>query len=259
MYNKQTLSTILLHFLLISGMTITLSASCKKDKSNNKVVISATGDITAKLNEFRQLLGATLNTKPDAVGGRREINWDNFPDSLIGKPIPPDFFNPVGDDAIASRQRGLVYEAVGAFMVSQTNFLEVNSAAASEFAAFSGNKTFSNTSIDLWEVNPKKPGTLTDGTIQGFGIVFSDVDNARSTSIEYFNEEKSLGKFFVPPHTSTSSISFLGVYFKDEKVTKVRVKHDGLLISGEKDISQGGPHDLVILDDFLYDEPVAKQ
>lgn len=256
----QIIMKVLLPIFSLAGLVCTLA--CAKDNSMNTapgaVVITATGDIHPKLNEFRKLLGSTLNTAPNVTGGRREINWDGLPDSFVGKELPNDFFNPTSANADASMQRGLVYASSGEFRISNNNFSEVNAAASSEFASFSGKKTFANISSALWEVIPKKPGFNRSAFIRGFGIVFSDVDRDNSTSIEFFNGEKSLGKFFAPAHNATSSFSFLGVYFKDEQVTRIQVGHDGNLASGEKDITQGGAHDLIVLDDFLYSEPVAK-
>ena len=60
------------------AIVISLLTSCEKDSENEVVVISANGDISAKVDEFRQLLGATLNTAPGAVGGRRELNWEGY-------------------------------------------------------------------------------------------------------------------------------------------------------------------------------------
>jgi len=63
----------------------------------------------------------------------------------------------------------------------------------------------------------------------------------------------------VPSHDITSNFSFLGVHFnKGEHITKVTVTHDGFLEEGTKDVSQGGTKDLVVLDDFIYSEPVAQ-
>jgi hypothetical protein len=152
-----------------------------------------------------------------------------------------------------------VYEpGTGEFRVSATNFIEVNGTTSGEFAAFSGDKTFANISGDLWPIKPEVPGLAEAATVKGFGIVFSDVDAANSTFLEFFNDSKSLGKFFVPVHGKDNSFSFLGVYFKDQKVTAIRVGHQGTLASGGKDISDGGTADLVILDNFIYDEPVKK-
>jgi hypothetical protein len=237
-----------------------LISSCEKNTpSDDIVVISATGNITPKVDEFRQLLGATLNTTPGAVGGRREINWDGVPDNLLGQALPSDFFNPTGDGAPASRQRGLVYAGgSGDFRVSKTNFSEVNQKATTEFAAFSGDRSFANVSANLWDIYPKVAGKDENATVKGFGIVFSDVDTQNGTYLEFFNETASIGKFYVPQHTSASSFSFLGVYFKSQKVTRIRVVHQGKLIDNEPDISNGGTKDLITLDDFLYDEPVKK-
>jgi hypothetical protein len=236
-------------------------SSCTKDKSNsgndNVLVIEATGDINPKLDEFRTLLGAQLNTTPGASQGRREINWDGVPDELLNQKLPEDFLNPFGPQAPVANQRGLKYSATGNFQVSKTNFEEVNAGTADEFSSFSGTKSFANISSSLWDVEFQVPGQSKLAFIKGFGIVFSDVDLPNSTSLEFFNENKSLGKFFVPAKNG-SNFSFLGVYFRNEKVTKITVDHDGELDKGQKDISSNGPVDLVTMDNFLYNEPVKK-
>jgi len=240
--------------------------SCKKYMQNatsvvtsdDVIVVKGTGDVHDKVDSFRHLLGDPLNMATGVVGGRREINWDGVPDSMVGKALPDNFFNPVGGDAPVARQRGLVYSAGGEFRVSSANFAEVNSQAASQFAAFSGNKTFANISSNLWEVGFDVAGESRAATIKGFGVVLSDVDLANSTSLEFFNDQKSLGKFFAPAHDAATSFSFLGVYFKNERITLIQVSHDGILSDGQKDISDGGAHDLIVMDDFLYSEPVAR-
>jgi hypothetical protein len=178
---------------------------------------------------------------------------------MLGKPLPPDFLNNTANDAPASQQRGLLYEPGDTFEVSNNNFTAINSAAAGEFTPFSGTQTFTNLSANLWGIGFQVPGENVTATVQGFGIVFSDVDVANNTSLEFFNEGKSLGRFFAPVQSAGSKLSFLGVYFRNQRVTRVKVQHgNGLLTNGEKDISAGGAADLVILDDFLYDEPVKK-
>ena len=245
---------------VVSAMAISIMSSCKKENESTISVVTATGNISARVDEFRQLLGGQLNTLPGAVGGRREVNWDGVPDQLLGTPLPPDFFNPVGAGAPESRQRGLVYSAAtGTFVVSKTNFNEVNADASSQFTPFSGQQTFSNISSNLWDVGFEVPGQDIAASVQGFGIVFSDVDLPDNSYMEFFSGDKSLGRFYVPPHDNNSSLSFLGVYSKKDKITRVRVSHgNGILNTGEKDITNGGSKDLVIMDDFLYDEPIAR-
>jgi hypothetical protein len=236
-----------------------LAAGCKKDTATDDGVLlfSATGDITAKAEEFRSQLGV-LNTTPGVTGGRREINWDGVPDSLSGKKLAGDFFNPTGAGAPAGRQRGLVYAGLGDAMVSKTNFAEINTNAATSFTAFSGSKTFAVTNSSLWPVEFRLAGQTTTAAIKGFGIVVVDADKSTSTFLEFFNDTRSLGTYYVPAHTAGSNFSFLGVYFKNEVITMVKVGHEGRLVDGEKDISDGGSKDLVVFDDFIYSEPAVK-
>lgn len=245
--------------IVVTVFSIFLLAACSKHDETSKeedvVVMTATGDINPRLTEFRQLLGDRLNTTPGVVGGRREINWDGVPDELLNQSLPVDFFNPTHAQASVSNQRGLVYSTAGNFQVSKTNFLDVNPNASSQFSNFSGSKSFANISSSLWDVEFRVAGKSIPAGVKGFGIVFSDVDLANSTALEFFNKEKSLGKFFVPAKAG-SNFSFLGVYFKNEPVTRVRVSHDGHLDSQQKDISDNGPSDLVTMDNFLYTEPV---
>ena len=78
-----------------------------------------------------------------------------------------------------------------------------------------------------------------------------------SVVIITYNEEKNIGKFFVPAKDG-STVSVLGVHFKIEHITRVRVAHDGQLDQGQNDISNNGPVDLVVMDNFLYSEPVKR-
>ncbi|HZH66147.1 MAG TPA: hypothetical protein VEY10_14720 [Flavisolibacter sp.] len=245
-------------FLLGHFFCILFLFSCKKEKEakNEVTIYKASGDISTEINRFRNSVG-NLNTTPGAVGGRREINWDGVPDSMLNKALPTDFFNTVGNNIPASRQRGLVYDD-GEFQVSATNFVHLNNEAATEFSSFSGNKSFANISRLDWPVGFRVAGETTPATVTAFGMVFSDVDLEGSVALAFFDGEKSLGKFFVPPHDANSSFSFLGVKFYNSKITKVKVSHQGKLSDGQKDISQGGVADLVVVDDLIYSEPVKQ-
>jgi hypothetical protein len=250
MMKKNSVWLILPFFLL---------DACTKDNAviPETKLFTASGDITVKVNEFRNELG-TLNTTTGFTTGRREINWDGVPDSLMGIRMPNDFFNPTTPGAPVARQRGLVYAGTDNPVVSKTNLADVNANVAPEFTPFSGSKIFAVVNGSLWPVNFRVAGQNTAATAKGFGIVFLDVDKTNTTFIECFNDDRSLGKFFAPIHDNTNNYSFLGVYFPAEKITHVKIGHEGRLIDGEKDISQGGTKDLVAFDDFIYSEPVVK-
>ena len=243
---------------MVSFAVMFLTA-CKKDgqKDPEAVVFAANGDINTELNEFRNKLG-TLNTTPGATSGRREINWDAIADAQTGIQLPGDFFNATGAGAPVTRQRGLIYAGTHEAMVSKNSFENINANASSEFSSFSGDKSFAVVDAPEWPVEFRVAGQITPAVVNGMGIVFCDVDKPSSTFLEFFNDGISLGKFFVPAHDAGSKFSFLGVYFPNQKITSVKVGHEGKLADGEKDISNGGTKDLVIMDDFIYSEPVAK-
>ncbi len=261
-FNKAVLITIL------SSVAVT---GCDKDDDYNEggqptpnitsVVLSSAGDsasIVQKLNEFRLLAGDPLNGAPGATAGRREVNWDAVPPNFTNSNnFPFDFFGSFDPLLGNGRKRGLILTNTGtSFRVDSTDFAEVDPSYASQFEAFSRKRLFTYMGNTVTEVTFKVPGTNTDAFVKSFAVIFSDVDQAGLTSIEYFNGSKSLGVFKAA--IAPQGFSFLGVGFPDEKVTRVKiVSGNGLLASGVKDISNGGTKDLVVMDDFLYDEPKA--
>jgi hypothetical protein len=118
---------------------------------------------------------------------------------------------------------------------------------------------FANIAANDWEIEFEIPGQDVGASVRGFGAVFTDVDDEASVSLEFYNGSRSLGKFFVPKRNTSTSHSFLGVYFpNDEWITSIKVHHEGKLAENSKDVSDGGNEDLIALDDFFYDEPVVR-
>ena len=257
-------------FAAIVLLSATTLASCDKDDDDYKetpppaniksTVVTGSGDISAQLTQFRGILGDPLNGEPNKTTGRREINWDGVPANLTNSNnFPFDFFNST-DPAVANgRKRGLVYSNTGtSFRVDTTGFSEIDASYAAEFKAFSPKRLFAYIGNNVTEVTFRLAGTNTDAFIRGFGLIFSDVDNATSTTLEFFAGNKSLGVFKAPVRSDANGFSFLGVHFPEEKVTRVRITAgNGLLAAGVKDVSAGGTKDLVVMDDFFYDEPKA--
>jgi hypothetical protein len=234
-------------------------SSQKDNKKPEAIVFRAAGDIDSALAHFRDLLG-TLNTAPGAGPGRREINWDAVPSALTNNFLfPGDFFGASDPALPAARKRGLIMTTPGTgFSISDSDFLFINPTYPAQFKAFSLPKTFIPVGSNITDNFFKIPGTNTDATVQGFGVVFSDVDNASSTSMEFYNGDKLLGSFKVPNNGNyrPGAFSFLGVYFPNDKVTRVRIYSGSAPLSArQNDISDGGGEDLVVMDDFIYSEP----
>ena len=194
------------------------------------------------------------------MGGRREVNWDAVPANLTNNnSFPGDFFGSFDPAAANGRKRGLVMTTPGTgFSISDNNFLNINPTYGDQFKTFSPFKTFIAIGSTITDNFFKIPGTNTDASVQGFGVVFSDVNNESSTSMEFYEGERLLGSFKVPNNGNNApgAFSFLGVYFPNASVTHVRI-HSGSapLSPTQNDISDGGGEDLVIMDDFIYSEP----
>ena len=239
-----------------------ISSSKQNVKLNSKpeaIVFKASGSIDAALNQFRDLLG-DLNTAPGAKGGRREVNWDGVPDNLTNNNLfPGDFFGATDPALPNGRKRGLINTTPGVgFSVSNNDFSFINTNYDKQFDDFSPFRTFIAAGSNITDNFFKVPGTNVDATVQGFGVVFSDVNNASSTSMEFFDGDRLLGSFKVPNNGNNNpgGFSFLGVYFPNEKVTRVRIYSGSAALSAtQNDLSDGGGEDLVVMDDFIYSEP----
>jgi hypothetical protein len=252
-----------------SLMSLTI-VGCDKDDKYDKnppqpdpqiksIVVKGSGDISPQLTEFRALLGEPNNTTPNQTSGRREVNWDGVPANLTNNNnFPFDFFNVTDPAGPNGRKRGLVMNNATSFRVDTTGFSEVDPSYATQFKAFSPKRAFNLMTSNVSTAFFKVPGTNTDAFVRGFGVVFSDVDDQYSTTLEFFSGSKSLGVFKVPVRSDENGFSFLGVQFPEEKVTHVKITSgNGILAPGVKDISNGGATDLVVLDDFFYNEPLV--
>jgi hypothetical protein len=270
-----TLHTIFKRALTIGLLSAAFAACSKNDNSYNyhpeppggtdASVLATAGDsatVAGTINEFRGLLGDSLNTTPGKTSGRREVNWDAVPPKFTNNAsFPGDFFNSTVDSDPVGRKRGLVMLNTGnAFRVDSTDFSEIDASYAKQFETFSKKRLFTTIGTNVTMVTFKVPGTATDAFVKGFGVVFSDVDKADATTVEYFSGNTSLGVYNVPVHPASGSFSFVGVQFKDAKVTSVKITSgNGVLAAGMKDITDGDVNDLVVMDDFLYSEPIANQ
>jgi hypothetical protein len=254
----------------VVALTAVVMSSCKKDDNYNNnpidpkvkaIVKSAAGDsagITAVLAEFRALAGAVVNTAPGATDGRREINWDGVPANVTNtNNFPFDFFG-ASDPALPNgRKRGLITTPTGtSFRVDSTDFKDIDPSYAGQFEAFSRKRLFAYLGNNVTNVTFNVPGTTTPASTKSFAVIFSDVDIANATTVEYFNDTKSLGVFKATP--AAQGFSLVGVSFPEEKITRVKITSgNGLLATGVKDITSGGTKDLVVMDDFIYSEPKA--
>jgi hypothetical protein len=218
-------------------------------------VISASGDITAKVDEFRALLGAPSNggTAGEQAAGRREINWDGAGANPFNNQddFPASFFN-------TNVKSGAVFTTPGTgFRNDDQEFAGVNAAYPDQFAAFSPAKIFSPIGSNVLDVHFQVAGQPSPARVIGFGAVFSDVDVANGTTIEFFDASgESLGFVAAPVRSDLGGQSFVGARFAEPIVARVRLTFGtGALGAAVNDVSAGGTVDLVVGDNWIYGEP----
>ena len=97
------------------------------------------------------------------------------------------------------------------------------------------------------------PGGTTPALTRGFGAVFTDVEPADTSGIEFFDATgASLGTYYAPAASGSETLSFLGVDFGDAAVSRVRVTAGTAAPGGP----EGAGTDPVVLDDFTHGEPI---
>ena len=251
------------HSLFVSAV-LTAASVCSGGAVAAPILFTDTGataaDIVAEVNMFRAALGNPNNANAPGplLTGRREINWDGGGPPVINGTPPVTPFNVFLDSRGAlftTPGSGLTQAAVTGGIVSLDT---INATYATTFATFTPNRLFTPIGSNITDATFSIPGTggTVAATITGFGVVFTDVDLANTSSLQFFDSSgAALGSFSVPVGpTANASLSFLGVIFNaGEQIARVRIT------SGNTPL---GPTDapgidVVAMDDFLYSEPRA--
>lgn len=223
------------------------------------VVLSAAGAnavaIQGTVDAFRTSLGTlNANVAGSFGSGRREINWDGVPNAFSApNNLPANFFNSNSPRGAVFATPGTGFQVSANAGVAPVEFGNIDPNYPGIFTTFSPQRLFTALGSNIVDINFFVPGTSTAALTSGFGSVFTDVDLANTTSIEFFNVlNASLGQFFVPNAVGDETLSFLGVRFTEGSVvSRVRIT------SGNQILAPGNTaNDLVVMDDFIYGEPV---
>jgi hypothetical protein len=221
---------------------------------------TTTASIQGTVDAFRAVLGNPNNG--NAAGplpiGRREINWDGGGTATTPGGNPFEGFENIRGAEFTTPGTGFVQAPPTGGAQGGLATLFGNATYGTIFSTFSAARLFVPIGSNITDVRFAIPGTNggTPATVAGFGAVFTDVDLANMTTLQFFNASNvSLGVFSVPVATvSSGGLSFLGVFFNaGETVARVRIT-SGNAALGPND---GGAVDVVGLDDFIYSEPAA--
>ena len=212
--------------------------------------------ISATRDAFRTAVGGGAIAGPNgSFGGlRREINWDGVPATAADpNPLPADFFN-------VNSPRGVVLSTPGSgFLVSANAGLGTPTlfGFAADLQTFSAQRLFTAVDSNITDVSFFVPGTMVAATTRAFAAIFVDVEVANLSKIEFFDADNTLIFSRDVLAAGNQGLSFVGAVAEaGEAIARVR------LTSGMNTIVANGvlgnPNDdLVVMDDFIYAEPMA--
>jgi hypothetical protein len=232
---------LVLALVTLAGSPLPLAAQVIRSASGAS---AADASVNAGISAFETDLGAA----------RRRIRWDGVPDARSApNAMPANQFQGAGN----------LYSTPGTHLQVSANaaagpieFDNIDPSYSSIFAPFSTQKLFTSIGSNVIDVHFVRAGTTTPGVTNGFGVMFSDVDLANTTSIELFTfGGTSLGKFFAPAIAGNETFSFLGISYATPIIGRARITQgDVALAAGVLDGTNG---DLVVTDDFFFGEVAA--
>ena len=244
-------------YLILSGVALALASPASV---HAQIVTAVVGPNAAAIqggvDAFRASLGTlNANTAGSFGSGRREINWDGVPDGFAApNMLPGNFFNVNSPRGVLFSTPGTGFQVSANAAVGAVEFGNLNPTYSGQFATFSAQRLFTALGSNVLDVNFFIPGSTTAALVSGFGSVFTDVDLANTTSIQFFDASNaSLGTFFAPNLAGSEALSFLGVRFSTPVVSRVRITSGNAALGP----NETGGVDVVAMDDFIYGEPVA--
>ena len=212
--------------------------------------------ITATRDAFRVAVGggAIAGANGSFGGLRREINWDGVPDARSDPNLlPANFFN-------VNSQRGAVFATPGTGFLVSANSGQAAPALfgfANDFQAFSAQRLFTALNSNVTDVSFFIPGTAVAATTTAFGLIFVDVEVAGLTKIEFFDNTNALIYSHNALVGGNQGLSFLGAMVDGGgSISRVRIT-SGLNTIVSNGVPGNLNDDLVVMDDFLYAEPLA--
>jgi hypothetical protein len=278
---KYALLTLAIAFGLLSiSLPITIGSTNAQNTTRDFVppaVFQAAGkdnaSIQSSVDAFRAALGNPNNGNGGPMDtGRREINWDGVggADTTTTAPVTPFnvFLNTRGSQ-FTTPGIGLTQAPPSGGLQGGLAVLFNNPSYGTILKPFSNMRLFTPVGSNITEALFFRPGSngSIPATVTGFGAVFTDVDQpdgsgpgekrgnrGATTLMEFFGVNgELLFSSFVPSSPGDGSQSFFGVKFSDARIARVKIT-TGDVAPGPDDDSS---NDIVVMDDFIYGEPIA--
>jgi hypothetical protein len=219
--------------------------------------------IQGTVDQFRAALGEPNNANAPGplASGRREINWDgggSAETAVTGTPF---------DGFLVNRGALFITPGSGFVQAPLPGLVETfdNPTYDAIFQTLSPLRLFTLIGSPITEVYFFVPGGGNiPATTTGFGAIFTDVDQPdgsppdygerrAGTWIRYFDVHgQQLFSSAVPASPGDGCLSFFGLVFDEARIARVQIT-SGDAAPGPDDEAT---HDIVVMDDFLYGEPL---
>lgn len=262
-----TLTTLLIqHPTYVQAAALDAAAMQSCSKSGGLSTVGNDADAIRPIVEaFRTTTGELNQPHPvNHLEGRRQINWDAAP-AAVSAPnaFPGDFFN----TPTFPRARGIGFETDGTELQlsgdvddgTPIEFDNVDPSYSSEFATYSAERLFAaigSNVITATFYSPAAPDV--PAVVNSFGVVFTDVDKANVTKMDFFDVDGNLihSEDVQAGAQEKETLSFAGVQFTENCVASVVITtgDTGLGAGVVETVANG--IDLVVMDDFIYSEPL---
>ena len=239
---------------LAMGLLLSSAAWAVPVFSTFEVAGANAAAITPMRDAFRIAVGggAVAGANGSFGGLRREINWDGVPDARSDpNALPANFFN-------VNSPRGAVFSTPGTgFLVSANAGVGTPTVFGfpSDFQAFSAQRLFTAVNSNITDVRFFVPGTTMAATTSAFGLIFVDVEVANLTHIDFFDQADTL--IYTRPAlvAGKQGFSFVGATVSGGAISRVRIT-SGLNTIVSNSVLGSPNGDVVVMDDFLYAEPL---
>ncbi len=250
--------------LLAAGLAIIMMLGSPGNGIAAFVATNVGGDsnpatIQGTVDGFRTALGDPNNgNNPGPIStGRREINWDGAARSSRRRPGPTlNVFTNTRGATMTTPGTGFLQTPLNDVALTGINPTYAHDLLAR--SARSGSSPPLGATSRMSRSRSPAPTARTLATVGGFGAIFTDVDTAGSTKLEFFGLNNALlTSLNVAIGTVLNgSLSFAGVIANaGERIARVRITTGTMALGLTDNPAQGV--DIVAMDDFFYSEPVA--
>lgn len=241
----------MLFFLLLAT-----SFGCSSDGNANPDIV----EFLAELLAIDDDVVAQFDVQRDAVaaGTERNINWDGAAVTVLTLGATADFPSTLFRDGAGNRQI-MVGGATGeASAVSEDSFATLpdgspNPSAGGGFGPLTGTVNFAVLGKDNVTVSFTTIDTAEAGLVNGFGVIFTDVEAAGKSGLRFYDREGRLLRDVRAVPGASGAHQFVGAVFQNAVVATVRIDMgDNRNFGTGVENPAGGGDDFVVVDDFRF-------